>query len=339
MVVGSGYSAITFIAHLKRQAEASSLEAAAEAAAAALESDWVCGASKKTTPAASTSTATKVIWVTRKGGGTPAQPAQQGESKDEETKSPTMPLPPPPPPPSSLYARIADDPLPERDALAKLANSFVEATPAPAPAAVDAAAPVAAHPVVSFVVEHRGGHAVRSLALVAAATDDGNGRRCDLTGVTTSQTLGAQAKEGTVRVTLAAKKRSSFVAVAAGSAPGGAAASGEVVDDDDLVEVEVECNSVLAAVGYRPDTSLFQELQVHQCYATEGPMKLAAALLSAGGGGGDCLSQVVPGPATLVSPEPGFLVLGMKSYGRGSAFLLKVGHEQCDMALDLLKRQ
>ena len=33
-------------------------------------------------------------------------------------------------------------------------------------------------------------------------------------------------------------------------------------------------------------------LQVHYCYATEGPMKLAAALMAAGGGGGDCLAQV-----------------------------------------------
>jgi hypothetical protein len=41
-------------------------------------------------------------------------------------------------------------------------------------------------------------------------------------------------------------------------------------------------------------------------------MRLAAALMAAGGGGGDCLAQVAPGPATLVSPEPNFFVLGMK---------------------------
>ena len=33
-------------------------------------------------------------------------------------------------------------------------------------------------------------------------------------------------------------------------------------------------------------------LQVHYCYATEGPMKLAAALMAGGGGCGDCLAQV-----------------------------------------------
>ena len=85
-------------------------------------------------------------------------------------------------------------------------------------------------------------------------------------------------------------------------------------------------DNVLGMVGYRPDTAITEELQVfnctkkmdlilsgilfffhsfirfaqycsslqvHYCYATEGPMKLAAALMAAGGGGGDCLAQVV----------------------------------------------
>ncbi len=30
----------------------------------------------------------------------------------------------------------------------------------------------------------------------------------------------------------------------------------------------------------------------------------------------------------LVNPEPGFFILGMKSYGRNSAFLLSTGYEQ-----------
>ena len=78
---------------------------------------------------------------------------------------------------------------------------------------------------------------------------------------------------------------------------------------------------------------------MHQCYATSGPMKLAAALMSAGGGGGDCLAQVSQGPETLLSPEPGLLVLGMKSYGRNSAFLLKIGHQQVTDALALMTAQ
>ncbi len=94
---------------------------------------------------------------------------------------------------------------------------------------------------------------------------------------------------------------------------------------------------VLANVGYQPDLSLYRELQVHQCYASEGPMKLAAALLAAsGGGGGDCLAQSSPGPDTLKSPEPDFFVLGSKSYGRGSSFLLKLGLEQIRDVMTLI---
>ena len=62
-------------------------------------------------------------------------------------------------------------------------------------------------------------------------------------------------------------------------------------------------------------------------------MKLAATLLaaSAGGGGGDCLKQAAPGAATLQNPEPRFYILGMKSYGRNSAFLMRVGYEQVEL--------
>lgn len=95
----------------------------------------------------------------------------------------------------------------------------------------------------------------------------------------------------------------------------------------------VEVDRVIANVGYKPDTTLYRELQVHLCYASEGPMKLAAALLSAGGGGGDCLQQVSQGVETLFNPEPNFFVLGAKSYGRNSAFLLKIGREQIDAVL------
>src|SRR5262249_15100424 len=54
---------------------------------------------------------------------------------------------------------------------------------------------------------------------------------------------------------------------------------------------------VVANVGYRPDDGLYRELQVHECYASQGPMKLAAAL--AGKGGGDCLAHGGFGPDTL----------------------------------------
>eukprot|EP00747_Dinoflagellata_sp_TGD_P190027 gnl/TRDRNA2_/TRDRNA2_51099_c0_seq1.p1 gnl/TRDRNA2_/TRDRNA2_51099_c0~~gnl/TRDRNA2_/TRDRNA2_51099_c0_seq1.p1 ORF type:complete len:429 (+),score=67.87 gnl/TRDRNA2_/TRDRNA2_51099_c0_seq1:81-1367(+) len=92
-----------------------------------------------------------------------------------------------------------------------------------------------------------------------------------------------------------------------------------------------EVDEVVTCTGFRPDMSLYEELQVHQCYASNGPIKLAATLI---GGSGDCLKQVSAGVDTLKSPEPGFFILGSKSYGRNSAFLLKIGHEQIRAVLD-----
>ena len=85
---------------------------------------------------------------------------------------------------------------------------------------------------------------------------------------------------------------------------------------------------IISNVGYRPDTELYRELQVHLCYASEGPMKLAASLMAQSGGSADCLAQVSQGVEVLKTPEPDFWVVGAKSYGRNSAFLLKIGYEQ-----------
>ena len=42
-----------------------------------------------------------------------------------------------------------------------------------------------------------------------------------------------------------------------------------------------EVERVIGNVGYTPDASLYRELQVHECYASLGPMALAASLLEA----------------------------------------------------------
>lgn len=93
---------------------------------------------------------------------------------------------------------------------------------------------------------------------------------------------------------------------------------------------EVTVDRVLALNGGVPDNSIYRQLQVHECYASLGPMKLAAALLADAGGGGDCLAQGPHGPETLRNPEPGFFILGAKSYGRNSQFLLRIGWQQVD---------
>ncbi len=91
---------------------------------------------------------------------------------------------------------------------------------------------------------------------------------------------------------------------------------------------------LLSLTGYVGDHTLYRQLQVHECYATSGPMKLAAALL--GSASDDCLDQESHGADTLVNPEPGFFILGSKSYGRNTTFLMRVGWQQVDEVFSLL---
>jgi thioredoxin reductase len=98
-----------------------------------------------------------------------------------------------------------------------------------------------------------------------------------------------------------------------------------------------EVHQIIANVGYGPDASLYRELQVHECYATRGLMKLSAALLEAGSA--DCTQVPSFGAETLVSPEPAFFVLGTKSYGRTPTFLLRTGYQQVEDALAELTRR
>lgn len=91
---------------------------------------------------------------------------------------------------------------------------------------------------------------------------------------------------------------------------------------------EVTVDVVVSLVGGAPDAGIYRQLQVHECYATEGPMSLAATLL--GSEGGDCLAQVSSGVDALRNPEARFFLLGSKSYGRNPTFLLRVGWEQVE---------
>jgi len=94
---------------------------------------------------------------------------------------------------------------------------------------------------------------------------------------------------------------------------------------------------IIANVGYRPDRNLYEELQIHECYASQGPIKLAAQLL--GESSTDCLAQPSHGADALVNPEPHFYILGSKSYGRDSRFLLKAGLTQVDDVFSLIARE
>ncbi len=89
-----------------------------------------------------------------------------------------------------------------------------------------------------------------------------------------------------------------------------------------------EVDQVIVNTGFGPDSSLTRELQVHECYASRGAMKLAAALL--GAGAGDCLTTPAFGADVLAHPEPDFYVLGHKSYGSSPHFLMETGFKQAD---------
>lgn len=94
---------------------------------------------------------------------------------------------------------------------------------------------------------------------------------------------------------------------------------------------EIVVDRIVGLTGFLGDTSLYRQLQVHECYASAAPMGLSAALLAAAGDGpADCLAQASVGVDVLRSPEPNFFVLGMKSYGRNNSFLLRIGYEQVD---------
>lgn len=129
--------------------------------------------------------------------------------------------------------------------------------------------------------------------------------------------------------------------LAAGAAPHVAVLRGVVTEaleaDGDRIAVtlrnggttRVVVDDVLALNGSVGDASLYRQLQVHECYASLGPMKLAATL---GEPGGDCLAvdAGAGGPELLTNPEPGFFILGAKSYGRNPSFLLRTGWQQVD---------
>jgi thioredoxin reductase len=83
---------------------------------------------------------------------------------------------------------------------------------------------------------------------------------------------------------------------------------------------------VIASVGYSPDTTLHRELQVRECHVSLGPAGVAAALAKQAGA--DCLSIAPTGPSSLRTAEPNYYVLGAKSYGRNSHFLMRAGFEQ-----------
>lgn len=93
-------------------------------------------------------------------------------------------------------------------------------------------------------------------------------------------------------------------------------------------------DAVASFVGYRPDTEMLSELPVRISPVTQGSEGIQRALSTVT----DCLAVPRIGADDLSSGEPGFFMIGFKSYGRMTAFLLKDGLTQLETIFDGLTR-
>ena len=83
---------------------------------------------------------------------------------------------------------------------------------------------------------------------------------------------------------------------------------------------------VVANIGYRPDSQIHAELQVQLSCTSEGPQALANALPPHRSA--DCPPPSAQGVQRLRTSEPHFYILGSKSYGRHTPYLLADGQQQ-----------
>jgi hypothetical protein len=91
-------------------------------------------------------------------------------------------------------------------------------------------------------------------------------------------------------------------------------------------------DAIVGLTGYRPDLSFLSELALEIAPSSEGAARLTRAL----GNAADCLAVPAVAPADLQSGEPGFHLIGAKSYGRLPTFLMQSGIGQAAAILDAL---
>jgi thioredoxin reductase len=119
---------------------------------------------------------------------------------------------------------------------------------------------------------------------------------------------------------------------------------------------EIECDNIAANTGFRPDRTLWEELQVAVHPGTDGPLRLSTAILTQNQHSGTGLSTgyaekkpqppeisadepaadsppdhflpVNGGSELLRTGEPDFYIAGIKSYGRDAGFLMQNGFRQ-----------
>lgn len=84
-------------------------------------------------------------------------------------------------------------------------------------------------------------------------------------------------------------------------------------------------DQVIVATGFRPDHSIARELRLDLQSVFESTYALASLIDP----DANACGTVPPhGITKLAHPEPGYYVIGMKSYGRAPTFLLYTGYEQ-----------
>jgi thioredoxin reductase len=84
-------------------------------------------------------------------------------------------------------------------------------------------------------------------------------------------------------------------------------------------------DEIIAATGFRPDLGLTQELRLDLDPSLESPRALAPLIDP---NVHSCGTVPPHGVAELSHPEPGYYIVGMKSYGRAPTFLMLTGYEQ-----------
>ncbi|MCS5498539.1 FAD-dependent oxidoreductase [Cnuibacter physcomitrellae] len=82
---------------------------------------------------------------------------------------------------------------------------------------------------------------------------------------------------------------------------------------------------VVVLTGFRPDLSFLSELRLELDAALQAPARIAAEVDP---NIHSCGSVAATGAADLAQPEPGFYLVGAKSYGRAPTFLALTGYEQ-----------
>jgi thioredoxin reductase len=87
----------------------------------------------------------------------------------------------------------------------------------------------------------------------------------------------------------------------------------------------LDVDRIVVATGFRPDIAMLRELRIALDPALEAPPSLAPLIdpnLHS------CGTVPPHGAAELAHPEPGFYIVGSKSYGRAPTFLMATGYEQ-----------